>query len=390
MKRLILGLLALTVATMWLFNFSAGIVGGLWLFFTGGWGIVLGGLILSFIMPFVYSIAFLPQLLIAPLLIKAVEKGNRFLISLLSFVTVVYGNFLLLYWVSYVFEWMLSYKDLPGIALWLWAYSVVMSPISYMAAKEGSNAGAGTTIGLLFTQISFFIFSAGLLSGNPESGYIWALIFLFIFSIIAVCIGIYSIPKKEINTDAFDSATHQELQEQKRLEERRRRSHEMAEALAQGIRESEENKKNAHKNAEAIASGIRESKAKAKILLIQDDPNVNEILSVVLKSAGYSVETAGDGEIGLNKLENTYYDLVLLGILLRKVGGIEILKKIREKRVKQGKIIIFSNYTEENIIKEAIELGADGFKVMADVTPAELPELINDYLPGTISNKKGL
>jgi DNA-binding NarL/FixJ family response regulator len=89
-------------------------------------------------------------------------------------------------------------------------------------------------------------------------------------------------------------------------------------------------------------------------------------------------------------LENTYYDLVLLGILLRKVGGIEILKKIREKRVKQGKIIIFSNYTEENIIKEAIELGADGFKVMADVTPAELPKLINDYLPGTISNKKGL
>lgn len=302
MKRLILGLLALTVATMWLFNFSAGIVGGLWLFFTGGWGIVLGGLILSFIMPFVYSIAVLPQLLLVPLLTKSVEKGNRFLISLLSFIGAFYGYFLLLYWVSYVFEWMLSYKELPGIALWLWAYSVVMSPISYMAAKEGSNAGAGTTIGLLFTQISFFIFSAGLLSGNPESGYIWALIFLFIFSIIAVCIGIYSIPKKEINTDAFDSATHQELQEQKRLEERRRRSHEMAEALVDNLKRnlllehieavengqrepdeeyynyvnhikesphkrpplSEEQKKinqeRATRNAEALAKGIRESK----------------------------------------------------------------------------------------------------------------------------------
>lgn len=211
MKTLLLALLSIALTTMWLFNFSAGIIGGFWLFFTGGGSLIISGLIISILMPFIYSLAALPQLLLAALLTKIAEKGNRFLFSILAFITAIYGNLILSFWVIYVFNWILSYKDLPPVALWLWAYSVVMSPISYMAGKEGPDAGAGTSLGLLFTQLSFFILSIGLLFGDLHAGYGWVWLFLLIFSVITTSLGVYSIPKKENETNDYNP-TIQEAQ----------------------------------------------------------------------------------------------------------------------------------------------------------------------------------
>ncbi len=209
MKKLLLALVGISIGTMLFFNFSSGIIGGLWLLLTGGGGIVVSGLILSFIMPFVYSIAFLPQLLLIPLLTKTTEKGYRIISSILIFITVFYGYFLLALWVSYVFGWILPYKNLHPLALWLWAYSVVMSPISYLASKEGSDAGIATSLGLIFTQISFFILSAGLLFGNLNAGYTWVWLFLVIFSIVSASLGFLAIPKKEKVIDISTSAIQQ-------------------------------------------------------------------------------------------------------------------------------------------------------------------------------------
>jgi DNA-binding response OmpR family regulator len=67
------------------------------------------------------------------------------------------------------------------------------------------------------------------------------------------------------------------------------------------------------------------------ILLIEDDPFLIDIYNTKLKEAGFSVEIATEGEEGLKKLAEKKFDLLILDIVLPRITGWEILKKIRIK-----------------------------------------------------------
>ncbi|MBM3709045.1 MAG: response regulator, partial [Actinobacteria bacterium] len=68
----------------------------------------------------------------------------------------------------------------------------------------------------------------------------------------------------------------------------------------------------------------------ANILIIDDEEAVRDSCSHVLIKENYSVETAGDGETGLNKLKEIKADLALVDLKMPGLGGIEVLKKIRD------------------------------------------------------------
>ena len=75
-----------------------------------------------------------------------------------------------------------------------------------------------------------------------------------------------------------------------------------------------------------------------KILLIEDDQLVSELYCELLKNEGYQVECAFDGEEGYRKMNEDGYDLVLMDIMLPKIDGVEILKRLkREKGLKKIK-----------------------------------------------------
>jgi CheY-like chemotaxis protein len=57
---------------------------------------------------------------------------------------------------------------------------------------------------------------------------------------------------------------------------------------------------------------------KKQILVIDDDPDIVEVIKVVLESAGYAVETAGDGDTGMAKMRAKKPDLVILDVMMRK------------------------------------------------------------------------
>jgi len=184
MKKLLLVLLEISLATLWLFNFGAGIVGGVWLLLSGGWRIVGLGLLISIIMPWAYTIALLPAFPITPLLVKVVEKKSRFWVSVLGFIAGSYQYLILALWVTLAFGWFVL--ELEGgyspIALILWGYSVVMGPIGYMASKEVSDS-TGTTLGVLFTQISYITLAVNyLVGGSIEQGYLIVWLFLIVFA----------------------------------------------------------------------------------------------------------------------------------------------------------------------------------------------------------------
>ncbi len=121
------------------------------------------------------------------------------------------------------------------------------------------------------------------------------------------------------------------------------------------------------------------------ILYIDDEVLLRELIQETLTKVGYKVAVAEDGDVGLTELEKNYYDLVLLDIIMPKLLGTDVLKRIKTSGLRQGKIVMFSNLTDENIIREAFELGADGYEITASVTPDILVQRVNGYLSGSIT-----
>ena len=66
-----------------------------------------------------------------------------------------------------------------------------------------------------------------------------------------------------------------------------------------------------------------------KILIIEDEPDIQELLTAYLRDAGYETAAAGDGAAALDAFENTPFDLVLLDVMLPKLDGFEVCRRIR-------------------------------------------------------------
>ena len=97
----------------------------------------------------------------------------------------------------------------------------------------------------------------------------------------------------------------------------------------------------------------------ATILLVDDDPVILKFVSANLKIRGFSVVTAENGEIALNILEETIPDLVLLDLLMPRMDGIEVCRRIRNWS--SMPIIILTAVGEPGKMIELLHLGADDY-----------------------------
>lgn len=78
-----------------------------------------------------------------------------------------------------------------------------------------------------------------------------------------------------------------------------------------------------------------------RILLVEDEAALVDIISTKLKQEKYLVDTSLDGEEGLEYALNNIYDLIILDVMLPKISGIEILKKIKENNI-EAKVILLT------------------------------------------------
>ncbi len=117
------------------------------------------------------------------------------------------------------------------------------------------------------------------------------------------------------------------------------------------------------------------------ILLIEDDLFVRDLYIRTLERANYHVITALDGEEGVQKSSSTTPDLILLDIMLPKINGIDVLKKIKSQdQTKTIPVFLLTNLGQEAIIKEAFNLGAAGFFLKARLLPQEVIGFIQKFL----------
>lgn len=99
---------------------------------------------------------------------------------------------------------------------------------------------------------------------------------------------------------------------------------------------------------------------KTRILCVDDEDAIRTLLQSQLEQEGYEVETADDGDVAIRKMESSPYDLILLDIRMPRVGGIDVLRHIKDSKV-QPRVIMLTAVDDLSIAMESVKLGASDY-----------------------------
>lgn len=120
---------------------------------------------------------------------------------------------------------------------------------------------------------------------------------------------------------------------------------------------------------------------KAKILLVEDDAFLLSMYTTKFELEKFEVIAAEDGEKGLRLVFEAKPDIILLDIILPKMNGFEILKKIKkDENLKKIPVILLTNLSQKNDIEKGLGLGADDYIIKAHFTPVEVVEKVKKVL----------
>ena len=117
---------------------------------------------------------------------------------------------------------------------------------------------------------------------------------------------------------------------------------------------------------------------KARIIIIEDDKDILDSLKEIIKSDGYEVDTASNGEEGIKKCRANSFDLALLDIKLPGIDGTEVLEILHKEFPEMVKIMITGYPSLENAVA-SLKKGADAY-LMKPVNPSRLLEVIDKKL----------
>jgi DNA-binding response OmpR family regulator len=114
------------------------------------------------------------------------------------------------------------------------------------------------------------------------------------------------------------------------------------------------------------------------ILMIEDDRFIGEMYARSLKKAGYELDWMVDGNDGLVAARNKVYDLILLDVMLPERRGNEILEALRGKEdlIPSSKVIVLTNFEQDDESRVAMEKHADAYLIKAEITPRKLLSVI--------------
>lgn len=117
------------------------------------------------------------------------------------------------------------------------------------------------------------------------------------------------------------------------------------------------------------------------ILCIEDDQFIGEMYVRSLQKAGYDVTWVIDGDDGLRRAREQPFDLIILDLMLPEQRGDQILEVLRPLHsqidlVPQSKILIMTNFEQDDQAKSAIIQRVDGYLIKADITPRTLVDII--------------
>ncbi len=98
-----------------------------------------------------------------------------------------------------------------------------------------------------------------------------------------------------------------------------------------------------------------------RILVVEDEPDLLASLAQALREEGYAVDTAADGEDGFYKAESYDYDAIVLDVMLPKMDGWEILKRLR--KIKKTPVLMLTARDQTRDRVKGLDTGADDYVV---------------------------
>ena len=117
-----------------------------------------------------------------------------------------------------------------------------------------------------------------------------------------------------------------------------------------------------------------------KILVVDDEPSIREVVSLYLKQDGHTIISAADGEEALELYQKTHPDLVVLDLMLPKVSGLEVCRRIQSQR--RVPLIMLTSRSEEEDRIVGLGIGADDY-VVKPFSPRELAARVGAVLRRT-------
>lgn len=115
-----------------------------------------------------------------------------------------------------------------------------------------------------------------------------------------------------------------------------------------------------------------------KVLIIEDDPIVAHIYKTRLERESFEVEVATDGQDGVRQMNDCSPDAVMLDLMLPRMNGVDVLKKIRSKPEFQNTpVIVFTNAYVPTMINEAYQAGATQVFNKATLTPRQILDALH-------------
>lgn len=121
-------------------------------------------------------------------------------------------------------------------------------------------------------------------------------------------------------------------------------------------------------SSQAVAGSV--AVATMRILIVEDEPDLQTALARALRDEGYAVDTAANGADGLFNAESVDYDAIVLDVMLPQIDGWEVLARLRKK--KKTPVLMLTARDQSRDRVKGLDTGADDYVVK----PFDLPELL--------------
>jgi len=126
----------------------------------------------------------------------------------------------------------------------------------------------------------------------------------------------------------------------------------------------------------------------AKILIIEDDPLMLRLYQKIFTFEKYEVETAGDGQEGLDKARASKPTLILLDIMMPKINGLQVLDKLKaDPDTKKIPVVMLTNLAGQQDAESALAKGAVKYIIKSEYEPKQVADMVKQILAGYTRNE---